>query len=104
MRRMKYFLIAVLLSLAACSASQQSVSALPQVSPGTIESVEPAELGDPAVSPDDGNDDAEPSYGERLAVRLQDGRTVFLVYTGPRHFHAGQVVRVHVTDSAIFIV
>jgi len=25
---------------------------------------------------------------------------MFLVYTGPRHFHAGQVVRMHVTDSA----
>jgi hypothetical protein len=102
MRCMKYFLIAVLLSLAACSASQRSPGVVQQTSPGTIESVESAELGDPAP-PDERNDEAEPSYGERLAVRLQDGRTVFLVYTGPRHFHAGQVVRMHVTDSAIFI-
>jgi hypothetical protein len=103
LRCMKYLLIAAVLFLAACSASQRSASALPQVSPATIESVEPAELGDPATSPDEGNDEAQPSYGDRLVVRLQDGRTVFLVYTGPRHFHAGQVVRMHVTDSAIFI-
>ena len=103
MRRMKYFLIAVSLFLAACSASQQSPAALQQVSPGTIESIEPVELGNPAAPADDGEDDAEPTFGDRLVVRLEDGRTVFLVYTGPRHFHAGQVVRVHLSDSAIFI-
>ena len=92
MRRMKYFLIAVSLFLAACSASQQSPAALQQVSPGTIESIEPVELGNPAAPADDGEDDAEPTFGDRLVVRLEDGRTVFLVYTGPRHFHAGQAL------------
>jgi hypothetical protein len=80
-----------------------SPGALNQLSPGTIESVAPVELGDPAAPADGGNDDADPSYGDRVVVRLDDGRTVYLVYTGPRHFEAGQPVRVHVGDSAVFI-
>src|SRR2546422_764674 len=31
------------------------------------------------------------------------GRTVYLVYTGPRQFQAGQPVRVHVSDGGVFI-
>jgi hypothetical protein len=107
MRRMKHFLIAALLLLAACTNARHSPpGALQGISPGTIESVEPVELRDPApAQPEDGgDDDAAPEYGDRLIVRLNDGRTVYLVYTGPRHFHNGQVVRVHVSNSSIFIV
>jgi len=82
----------------------RSASALPQVRRPPIGERRARELGGSwRPSPDEGNDEAEPSYGDRLVVRLQDGRTVFLVYTGPRHFHAGRWCRMHVTDSAIFI-
>ena len=104
MRRMKYLLFAVIVLLSACSELRRSPAELQHVSPGTIESVEPVELGDPApATPEDGDDDAAPQFGDRLAVRLNDGRTVYLVYTGPRRFRAGQVVRVHLSDSAIFV-
>lgn len=103
LRCMKYFLIAISLVLAACSQVREP-SELQQLSPGTIESVEPVELADPMAPPaEERNDDAEPSYADRVVVRLNDGRTVYLVYTGPRHFHTGQVVRMHVSDSSIFI-
>jgi hypothetical protein len=99
---MKYFLIAISLVLAACSQVREP-GELQQLSPGTIESVEAVELADPMAPSAEGNDDAEPSYADRVVVRLKDGRTVYLVYTGPRHFHTGQVVRMHVSDSSIFI-
>ncbi len=101
---MKYFLIAVSLLLAACSDSLRSPGALEQLSPGVIESVAPVELGNPApAQPDKGDDDADPSYGDRVVVRLDDGRTVYLVYSGPRQFRAGEPVRVHVSDVGVFI-
>ena len=102
MRRMKYFLIAVSLFLAACTQTH-APGALNQLTPGVIENVQPVELGDPAAPVDEPNDDAQPSYGDRIIVRLDDGRTVYLVYTGPRQFQAGQPVRVHVSDAGVFI-
>ena len=102
MHRMKYFLIAVSLFLAACTQTH-APGALNQLTPGVIEDVQPVELGDPAAPADEPKDDAEPSYGDRVVVRLDDGRTVYLVYTGPRQFQAGQPVRVHVSDAGVFI-
>jgi hypothetical protein len=106
MRRMKRFLIAVVLLLAACTGTRHAPHAVDGLVPGTIENIEPVELRAPSAeqSEDDDGDDPAPEYGDRLIVRLNDGRTVYLVYNGPRHFHAGQVVRVRVTDSSIFIV
>ena len=101
---MKHLLIAVLLLLAACSDVRRATQPLDGVMPGTIENVQPVELPDPAAQPDHGDDEGTPDYGDRVVVRLKDGRTVYLVYTGPRRFHAGQAVRVHVSDSSIFIV
>lgn len=104
MRRMKHLLIAALLLLAACTDFRRVALPFDGVIPGTIEDVEPVELPDPAAQPDNGDDDGMPGHGDRVVVRLKDGRTVYLVYTGPRRFHAGQGVRVRVTDSSIFIV
>ena len=106
MRRMKLLLIAALLLLAACTDARRAPQPVDGLTPGTIEHVEPVELPDAApAQPEDGDDDdAAPAYGDQLVVRLKDGRTVYLVYTGPRHFRAGQVVRVRVSDSSIFIV
>ena len=101
---MKHLLIAALLLLAACTDLRRGTQHLDGVMPGTIENVQPVELPDPAAQPDDGDDEGTPEYGDRVVVRLKDGRTVYLVYTGPRRFHAGQAVRVHVSDSSIFIV
>ena len=105
MRRMKHLFIAALLLLAACTDLGRGSRTLQQLTPGTIEDVEPVELRDPA--PADGEDvednDEAPQYGDRLIVRLNDGRTIYMVYTGPRHFHSGQVVRVHLSDNAIFV-
>ena len=102
MRGMKYFLLAVSLFLAACTQTH-APGALNQLTPGVIEDVRPVELGDPAAPVDEPRDDAEPTYGDRVVVRLDDGRTVYLVYTGPRQFQAGQPVRVHVSDAGVFI-
>jgi hypothetical protein len=97
---MRHLRIALLLLIAACTAPQP----FDGVMPGTIENVEPFELPHPAAQPDEGDDDGPPQYGDRVVVRLNDGRTVYLVYTGPRRLHAGQAVRVRVSDSSIFIV
>jgi hypothetical protein len=102
MRSMKYLLLAVSLLLAACTQTH-APGALNQLSPGVIEDVQPVELGDPAPPEDEPDDDAEPTYGDRLVVRLDDGRTVYLVYTGPRHFEAGEAVRVHLSDAGVFV-
>jgi len=104
MRRMKHLLIATLLLVAACTDFRRAAQPFDGVMPGTIENVEPVELPDPAAEPDNGDDDGTPEHGDRVVVRLKDGRTVYLVYTGPRRFHAGQAVRVHVSDSSVFIV
>ena len=106
MRRMKHLLFASLLFLAACTNGPRAPHTLEGLVPGTIENVAPVELRAPPAeqSEDDDGDDPAPEFGDRLIVRLNDGRTVYLVYNGPRHFHAGQVVRVRVTDSSIFIV
>jgi hypothetical protein len=104
MHGMKHFLVATLLTLvAACSDLHRSPGEPQPVVPGTIESTAPVERAIPVAEPDDGDDDPAPVFGDRLVVRLNDGRTVFLVNTGPRHFHTGQVVRVYVSDSSIFI-
>jgi hypothetical protein len=103
MRGMRHILIAALLLVAACTDMGRGQRALRGLAPGTIESVEPVELGNPAPAKDEDDDDAPPEYGDRLVVRLKDGRTVYMVYTGPRHFHEGQVVRVHISDGAIFL-
>jgi hypothetical protein len=101
---MKHLLLAALLLFAACTDIGRTPQRFDGVMPGTIENVEPVELPDPAAQPDDGDDEGTPEYGDRVVVRLDDGRTVYLVYTGPRRFHTGQVVRVRVTDSSVFIV
>ncbi len=102
---MKSFLIAtLLLVVTACSDRLGSPPAIRDLSPGVVESVEPVELGNPApADPDDGDDDAEPRFGDQIVVRLEDGRTVILAYTGERRFQAGQRVRVHVSDLGVFL-
>ena len=102
MAPMKNFLLAASLLLAACSQTH-APGALNQLSPGVIENVEPVELGNPAAPADEPADDAEPAYGDRVVVRLDDGRTVYLIYTGPRRFEPGQPVRVRVGDAGVFI-
>src|SRR5260370_37692980 len=101
---MKSFLVAALLLVTACSNGPGSPAAVHELSPGVVESVKPVELGNPAPSdPDDGDDDAEPRFGDQIVVRLEDGRTVILAYTGERRFQAGQRGRVHVSDLAVFL-
>ena len=102
--RMKAFLIATLLLVTACSDGLDSSPAVHDLSPGIVESVEQVELGTPApADPDVGDDYAEPRFGDQIVVRLEDGRAVILVYTGERHFQAGQRVRVHVSDLGVFL-
>jgi hypothetical protein len=96
---MKYFLIAGVLLAAACSDMRSAPGALQELSPGTIESVQPVD----AAPSEPERYEAEPASGEQLVVRLNDGRTVYLVYSGPRQFRAGQAVRVHLSDSSIFL-
>jgi len=100
---MKAFLVAALLLLAACS-DWPGPHAERDLSPGLIESVEQVELGvPPEVDPGRDEDDADTQLGSQLVVRLDDGRTVILVYTGARSFAAGQRVRVHVSDLGAFV-
>lgn len=102
MRGMKTFLLAASLLLAACTQTN-APGELHRLLPGVIENVQPVELGNPAAPADAPSDDAEPAYGDRLVVRLDDGRTVYLIYTGPRRFEPGQPVRVRVSDAGVFI-
>ena len=102
MHRMRNLLLAASLFLAACTQAA-GPGTLNSLSPGVIEDVQPVELGNPAAPADQPKDDAAPAYGDRVVVRLDDGRTVYLVYTGPRKFVAGQPVRVHVGDAGAFI-
>ena len=91
---------ALVLVLTACSNSQRSPN---ELAPGMVEDVQSLEVGDPAAPEDAPQDDRQPEYADRLIVRLKDGRTVYLVYNGPRHFEPGQPVRVHITDTGIFL-
>jgi hypothetical protein len=109
MLRMKSALLAVLVSLmlAACSDSLRSPDrSRGAVAPGTIEQVDPVELRSLSVPDEDelsSADDPERRYGDRLVVRLDDGRHVYLIYTGPRQFLPGQSVYVRVGKSGAFI-
>jgi hypothetical protein len=108
MRGMKTFLIALLLVfVAACSYPTQSRVRPQPLTSGVIESVEPVETANPAApapeETEDDDEDASALYGERVIVRLDDGRFVYVLYTGPRQFHAGQPVRVGVGEWGAFI-
>ena len=101
---MRALLIAALLLLGACSGGLAPGQAAQNLLPGVVESVAQVEP-DSAPEPDpqrDQDDLAAPS-GTELVVRLDDGRTVVLSYTGPRNFAAGQRVRVHLDERSAFV-
>ncbi len=101
---MKALVVAALLLVAACSDSLGSFPADRDLSPGIVESVERVELGSPIqASRDADSDEPDQRFGNQIVVRLDDGGTVILVYTGARRFQAGQRVRVHVSDLGAFI-
>ncbi len=102
-------IVAVLeLSLAACSGGPGRTPANGEVSQGVVERAQEVELISPAEAAadkdvyEDGQD--APRFATQLEVRLDDGRTVILTYSGPRRFEAGQRVRVHVDEKAAFVV
>jgi len=101
---MRALLIAALLLLGACSGGLGPGQAAQNLLPGVVESVAQLEP-DSAPEPDpqrDQDDLAAPS-GTELVVRLDDGRTVMLTYSGPRRFEAGQRVRVHLDERSAFV-
>ena len=101
---MAALVVAELLLVAACSDSLGSLPADRGLSPGIVESVERVELGSPIqASRDADKEEPDQRFGNQIVVRLDDGRTVILVYTGVRRFQAGQRVRVHVSDRAAFV-
>ncbi len=101
---MKAFLIATLLLVAACSDGLGPSQAERDLSLGIVESVEQVELGNPLGADTDGDeDDQDARFASQIVVRLDDGRSVILVYTGVRRFQAGQQVRVHVSDRGAFM-
>ena len=89
-------------ALVACSGPRASHTSQ-GLAPGIVESVEPIDLSNPAAPADDGDDDPEPVPGDRLVVQLDDGRTIYMIYNGPRHFEAGEPVRVRIDDATVFI-
>jgi hypothetical protein len=100
---MKALVITALLLVVACSDGPGSPPADDDLSPGIVERVAQIELGSPVRgNADSETDDPEPRFGKQIVVRLDDGRTVILVYTGARRFQAGQRVRVHVSDLSAF--
>jgi len=94
---MKILLAAAVLSLAACSGGN--------LSSGIVERAQQVELDSSAPNPDlaKDEDDGDARYGTQLVVRLDDGRTVSLTYSGVRRFEPGQPVRVHVSGSGAFV-
>jgi hypothetical protein len=94
---MKILLAALALSLAACSGSN--------LSSGIVEQAQQVELDStpPNADPEKDEDDADARYATQLVVRLDDGRTVTLTYSGVRRFEAGQPVRVHVSETGAFV-
>ncbi len=95
--------VAALLLVAACSDSSGSPPAEHNLWPGIVERVEQVELASPIHASDSGRDEPDPRLANKIAVRLDDGRTVVLLYTGARRFQAGQRVRVHVSDLGAFM-
>ncbi|MEA3193759.1 MAG: hypothetical protein QOD26_2092 [Betaproteobacteria bacterium] len=99
-------IVAVLeLSLAACSGGPGRTPADGEVSSGVVERAQQVELLSPAETDrQDGEEDLDDArFATQLVVRLNDGRTVTIVYSGPRHFEAGQRVRVHADEKAAFV-
>ena len=97
---------AVLCLLAACSNPASSPSTA--LTSGVVEHVEPVELRSLSAPPDENGrdedeDDSDRRYGDRVIVRLDDGRSVYVLYTGPRRLHVGEAVRVGLGESSAFI-
>jgi len=92
----------LLLTLVACSGPRASRTDQ-GLSPGVIESVQPIDLSNPAAPPEDGDDDPDPMPADSLVVRLDDGRTIYMTYTGPRRFEPGEAVRVRIDAATVFI-
>ncbi len=102
---MKTFLIAVVLALTLAACSLRG-TADDELTSGIVERAQQVELLSPAeVDPENGEEDLDDArFATQLEVQLDDGRIVILTYSGPRHFQAGQRVRVHVDDKAAFVV
>jgi hypothetical protein len=104
MAQMKFLAIAAALSLAACYSDVGAPHADPELSSGVVETVQQVPLGsppDPEAEKDE--DDLQARIATQLVVRLDDGRTVILAYTGERRFEEGQRVRVHLNERGAFV-
>jgi hypothetical protein len=88
---------ALLLVLAPAQAEQRLV-------PGRVESVQQVEPDGPAeVDPKRDPEELDPPLRTQLVVRLDDGRRLFVTYSGKRQFAGGERVRVHIDERSAFV-
>ena len=97
-------LVAAALVAAACGAAGPYAAA-PSAAPTAQPSVTPVVTSPSPISSPPASGTTIGSTSTRLGRVLvgANGRTVYLVYTGPRQFQAGEPVRVHVSDAGVFI-